>query len=187
MDSGHFHKPFAKLVRGAFFWGCERRRTGWYIYVYIYILLWRAHPSWCAEPAEAPLNSSAGSGCTVELSDHLVFYALKWTSRPPFVCTSVTTTPCLFHPHTSLIRLAASHHTHLLVSPSPLSNHPLCFNPRSQASFLFTYFFALLFFSACFSCCLVCRPCVIWFSLSGLHHSIRTATVGDKLSTSSLI
>lgn len=103
------------------------------------------------------------------------------------VCASVTTAPCLFHPHTSLIRLAASHHIHLLVSPSPLSNHPLCSKPRSQPSLFLIYFFALLFFSACFSCCLVCRPCFIWFSLSVIHHSIRTATVGDKLSTSSLI
>lgn len=110
----------------------------------IFFLSLRAHPSrpFCAR--WAPLSSSAGSGCTYQLSDQLIFYALKSASRPPFICASVTTAAWLFHPHTSLIIQSVSHQIHLLVSPSPLSNHLLCSEPRSQAPFFCSA--ALLFF-----------------------------------------
>lgn len=73
--------------------------------------------------------------------------------------------------------------------PLPLSPTTHCV-PSPEVRLLFFHFScsaALLFFSACFSCCLVCRPCFIWFSLSVTRHSTRTATVWEKLSASWLI
>lgn len=116
------------------------------------------------------------SGCTCQLSDHLLH--LKKAQKAS-LRSAITA------PHVSLIVRSVSHRIHLLVSPSPLSNHPLCSGLSSGALFCSS---ALLFFSACFSCCLVCLPCFIWFSPAVTCHNThlrsRTATVWDLLSAS---
>lgn len=84
-------------------------------------------------------------------------------------------------PRASLIVWSVSQRVHLLGSPSPLSNHPLCSELSSGALFCSS---AL----SCFSCHLVCLPCFIWFSPSVTCHNTHlrssTATVWDLLSTS---
>lgn len=106
---------------------------------------------WDLVPSVRCVNPSPSQPFTwARVLSHLIFFStLDGLKRPLFIFTPLTAAPCLSHslPHVSLPIQSVSHRIHLLVSPSPLSNHPLCSEPRS-CSFSFFLFAAL---PSCFS------------------------------------
>lgn len=162
-------------------------------------------PNWCMEHFSEDVGNA-------KLND--IFFIIKSSSQSAVLCQmSPSQQFSWVRVHLSAFRsthllrfkvsikaslhLCIGYHGSLAFSPSYIPHHTVCISPNTPARVPFPslqppivfraqksgcFFFVAL--PSCFSCCLVCRPCFIWFSLPVTRHSTRTATVRDRLSAS---